>query len=149
MVTGLARFAVRRRRLVLVATLLFVALSIGFGTGVVKRLSGGGFNDPRSQSSRAERALATQFHTGMPNFTLLVKADANVDSPAVARAGEALTRRLSDQPGVGNVISYWTAGHPQTLRSTNGNEALILVRLLGSDDKTTHRGHDLAKAFGG
>ena len=149
MVARLARFAVRRRRLVLVATLLFVALSIVFGTGVVKHLSGGGFNDPSSQSIRAERALAEQFHTGMPNFTLLVKADRNVDTPAVQKAGVALTQQLTNRPGVGTVISYWTAGHPQTLRSTNGSQALILVRLLGSDDKTTQRGHDLARELGG
>jgi RND superfamily putative drug exporter len=149
MVQSLARFAVRRRRPVLLATLLFVALSIVFGTGVVKHLSGGGFNDPSSQSIRAERALAEQFHTGMPNFTLLVKADASVDTTAVEKAGLALTQQVTDRPGVGTVISYWTAGHPQTLRSTNGTEALILVRLLGSDDKTTQRGHDLAREFGG
>ena len=149
MVTSIAAFAVRRRRLVLSATLVFVALSIVFGTGVVKRLSGGGFDDPNAQASRAARALATQFHTGVPNFSFLVQADKSVDSPDVAIAGATLAQEVSAQPNVANVFSYWTTGHPATLRSTDGKQALVLVRLAGTDDQRTQRAHDLAQEFGG
>src|SRR5437763_4507804 len=149
MVTRIAAFAVRRRRLVLAATLVFVALSIVFGTGVVKKLSGGGFDDPNAQATRAAKALATQFHTGVPNFSFLVQADKSVDAADVTAAGTTLAERLSRQANVGNVFSYWTTGHPATLRSTDGKQALILVRLVGSDDKRTQRAHDLAKEFAG
>ena len=149
MVTRIAAFAVRRRRLVLGATLLFVALSIVFGTGVVKKLSGGGFDDPNAQASRAAKALATQFHTGVPNFTFLVQAGKSVDSPAVAAAGATLAQQVGAQSNVANVFSYWTTGHPATLRSSDGKQALILVRLIGSDDQRTQRAHDLTQQFGG
>jgi putative drug exporter of the RND superfamily len=149
MVTRVAAFAVRRRRLVLTATLVFVALSIVFGTGVVKRLSGGGFDDPNAQATRAAIALTKQFHTGVPNFSFLIQADTSVDAPDVAAAGTRLAEQLTAQANVANVFSYWTTGHPATLRSTDGKQALILVRLIGSDDKRTHRAHDLAKQFGG
>jgi len=145
MVASIAAFAVRRPRLVLVGTLLFVALSVVFGTGVVKKLSGGGFDDPNAASTKANIALARDFHTGMPNFTLLVRAKDSVDSPDAAAAGLALTQRVSQERGVGTVVSYWTAGHPPTLRSTDGKEALVLVRLLGSDDKTMQRARELTK----
>ena len=148
MVASIAAFAVRRRRLVLVGTLVFVALSVVVGSGVVKKLSGGGFDDPNAASTRANIALASEFRTGLPNFTVLVRAQDDVDAPDAAAEGFALTQQVRQGPGVGTVVSYWTAGHAATLRSTDGKEALILVRLLGSDDQTMQRAQDLTKLFG-
>src|SRR4051794_23659278 len=130
MVPRIAAFAVRRRRLVLSATLVFVVSSVVFGTGVVKKLSGGGFDDPNAEATRVANALATQFHTGVPNFGFLVQVDKSVDAPDVAGAGTSLAQELSTQENVVNVSSYWTTGLPATLRSTDGTQALILVRLL-------------------
>src|SRR3954452_14460869 len=149
MVIALARFAVRRRKAVLAAALLFVVVSVALGAGVVSRMSGAGFSDPRSASSRAARAVSADFHTVTANFLLLVKARPGVDAPDVTAAAKELTTRLSAEPGVGNVVSYWTAGKPSVLRSTDGSEAMILARLLGSDDAGTTRGHELDKAYSG
>ncbi|HMC72261.1 MAG TPA: MMPL family transporter, partial [Mycobacteriales bacterium] len=149
MVVAIARFAVRRRKAVLVAAVLFVLLSIALGAGVVSRMSGAGFSDPRSASIRAERSLSSQFHSGTPNFVLLVKTRGGVDAPDVAAAGKQLTAQLAAEPGVGNVVSYWTAGRAGVLRSTDGTEAMVVARLLGGDDNSTSRGHELDKAFAG
>src|SRR3954453_20760182 len=149
MVVAIARFAVRRRKAVLSAAALFVVLSIALGAGVVSRMSGAGFSDPASASSRAARALSSQFHTGTPNFVLLVKARGGVDAPDVNAAGQQLTAQLSAEPGVGNVVSYWTAGRASVLRSRDGSEAMIVARLLGGDDNNTSRGHELDKAYAG
>src|SRR3954452_4355031 len=94
-VTSLARFAVRRRRAVLAVTFLFVVASIVLGSGVVKRLSGAGFDDPAAASTRATGIIARDFHAGTPNFVLLVKAAGGVDAPAAATAAERLTARLA------------------------------------------------------
>ena len=151
MVSRLAAFAVRRRRAVLAVTLVFVALSMALGSGVVKRLSGGGFDDPNAPSVKAAIALHDQFHTGEPNLTLLVRANdgATVDTPAVDAAGAEIARAIADHPNVDSVISYWTNGRPPALRGKGGKDALILVRLVGSDDKRTKLGHDLAKTYDG
>src|SRR4051794_3642025 len=149
MVTAIARFAVRRRKAVLAAAALFVVLSIALGAGVVSRMSGAGFSDPASASIRAERALSSQFHSGTPNFVLLVKTSGGVDAPDVAAAGKQLTAQLAAEPGVGNVVSYWTGGRAAVLRSTDGTEAMVVARLLGGDDNSTSRGHDLDKAYYG
>src|SRR4051812_40575051 len=69
-VPSLAPFAVRRRRAVLAATFLFVVASIVLGSGVVKRLSGAGFDDPAAASTRAAGTIAREFHTGTPDFVL-------------------------------------------------------------------------------
>jgi len=148
-ITSLARFAVRRRRLVLVATLVFVALSIVLGTGVVKRLSGGGFNDPKAASTRAAQALTREFHSGVPNLVLLVKAPGGVDAPAAAASGVALTQRLAAQRNVVDVVGYWTSGKPAVLRSKDGTEVMILARIAGPEDQATTRGQDISKQFTG
>ena len=149
MVVAIARFAVRRRKAVLAAAALFVVLSIALGAGVVSRMSGAGFSDPASASIRAARALSGQFHNGTPNFVLLVKTRGGVDAPDVTDAGRQLTAQLAAEPGVGNVVSYWTAGRASVLRSTDGTEAMIVARLLGGDDNSTSRGHELDKAYAG
>jgi RND superfamily putative drug exporter len=148
-VARLALFAVRRRRFVLVTTFVFVIVAMVLGSGVVKRLSGGGFTDPKSASTKAAIALANDFHTGMPNFTLLVRATGGVDSAAASRQAIALTKRLSSQPGVGTVTSYWTSGRPTVLRSKDGTEALVLARILGVDDASEKRGHQLQQVLAG
>src|SRR4051794_19335314 len=149
MVIAIARFAVRRRKAVLAGAALFVVLSIALGAGVVSRMSGAGFSDPASASSRAGWALSSQFHTGTPNFVLLVKTRGGVDAPDVTAAGQQLTAQLSAEPGVANVVSYWTAGRASVLRSRDGSEAMIVARLLGGDDNSTSRGHELDKAYAG
>src|SRR5881398_579176 len=149
MVIAIARFAVRRRKAVLATAALFVLLSIALGAGVVSRMSGAGFSDPASASSRAGWALSSQFHTGTPNFVLLVKTRGGVDAPDVTAAGQQLTAQLSAEPGVANVVSYWTAGRASVLRSRDGSEAMIVARLLGGDDNSTSRGHELDKAYAG
>src|SRR5437763_850050 len=94
MVIAIARFAVRHRKAVLAAAALFVVLSIALGAGVVSRMSGAGFSDPASASIRAEQAVSSQFHSGTPNFVLLVKASGGVDAPDVAAAGTLLVLRV-------------------------------------------------------
>jgi putative drug exporter of the RND superfamily len=135
--TRLAEMIVRRRRLVLFVAFGTIVVAGIFGGGVAKRLSSGGFNDPGAQSTRANNILRDQFHTGDPNMVLLVTAHtgSTVDSPEVARAGEALTARLAGEPTVSQAGSYWSLGQSPPLRSKNGTQALVLARLRGNDDQ--------------
>jgi putative drug exporter of the RND superfamily len=144
-----ARTAVRHHRVVLALTLLFVVVAVVFGTGVVTRLSGGGFADPGAASTRAAHALDVDFHSGEPNFVLLVSAAHGVDAPDAASAGTALSARVSALPHVQTAVSYWTAGRAAALRSGDGKQALILVRLSGTDDQTTRLGRSLGHELSG
>lgn len=74
MLQRLGEFTVRRRRWVLVATLLAVIVAGALGGGVFDRLSGGGFSDPDAESSRGTKQLEELFETGDPNLVLLVTA---------------------------------------------------------------------------
>ena len=136
MFTALGRLAVRRRRSVLVVTVLFVVLAAVLGGGVFARLSTGGFEDPSSESSRAESYLDENFGAASPNVVLLVTAeDGSVDDAAVAAEGARLTEALAAVPGVDQALSYWSLGSPPPLRSTAGDSALVLGVIGGDPDE--------------
>jgi RND superfamily putative drug exporter len=149
MLARLAGLVVLRRRLVLVLAVLFLALAGGVGGGVAKELSGGGFDDPKAPSEEAARVLAAQFHAGAPNIVLLLTSTGNVDDPAVAKAGQALATRFAGEQDVTQVISYWSAGRPDTLRSRDGHRALVLARISGSDDNMVDRAEELTPVYSG
>jgi RND superfamily putative drug exporter len=145
--TRLAPVLVARRRLVLVLAFVFLALAGGLGGGVAKELSAGGFADPHQQSERAAAALDREFHTGASNFLLLVTAPGGVD--AATAPGAALTQKLAAEPGVTGVVSYWSAGHPDTLRSKDSTQGLVLARITGTEDDAVKKAKALSKVYDG
>ena len=111
-----------------------------YGGNVATRLSSGGFDNPSSDSSQAQRLLDDRFHTGSPNLVLLVDAG-RVDGrrAPVAAAGRALTARLAAEPGVADVASYWSLGDAAPLRSRDAHQALVVARITGTDKQVSER----------
>jgi putative drug exporter of the RND superfamily len=132
--TRLGRFVVRRRRLVLVLTALFVVVAAVVGTNVFERLGRRGFDDPGSESYRARQYLENELGAGDPDVVLLVDAgDRDVDDPAVAAAGTELTDAVAAEDSVESAVSYWTMGQAAALRNATGTGALVLVDLAGTE----------------
>ncbi len=147
MLERLARFLLRRRWAVLAATLVVVVAAGAFGGSAITRLKSGGFDDPGAESTRAAKVLRDEFGTGDPNLVLLVTAKGGqVDDPAVAAAGEALTRRLAAEPDLAQVVSYWATGAP-ALKSTDGSQALVLGRITGDEEGLDERAAALTGAY--
>ncbi len=148
MLTRIARLSTRRSWRVVVAAVLFVLVAGALGGGVAENLTSGGFEDPSTESARADEALADRFGTGIPNVILLVTArDGDVDSPAAAAAGVAVTDELAAEAGVTDVVSYWSEGNAPPLRSDDGERALVLARIEGDDDAVDARIEELGPAF--
>ena len=146
MLARIADLVIRRRRAVLVGAVVLFAVGGGVGGDVAQHLSAGGFDDPGSESFQADEVLLERFDAGMPNIVLLATAPgaAGGDQPAVdaadaEAAGLALTERLGDIPGVTNVVSYWSIGKQAPLRSEDGTHALVLGRILGTQDEVDER----------
>ena len=96
MPASLARLIVRRRRLVLVIAIVFMAVAGAFGGSVAKNLSNGGFDDPNAESSKSRTFIDANFGGGSPDLVLLVTAvDGDVNSAASTAAGSALTAELA------------------------------------------------------
>jgi RND superfamily putative drug exporter len=126
---------VRRRKSILVGSLMFVVLAGVLGGGVAERLSNGGFDDPNAEASVAADVLEAEFGANTPNLVLLVSVpNGSVEDPTIALAGTALTQELASEEGVTNVISYWTTEIP-ALKSEAGDRALI-VGVIGGDEDT-------------
>ena len=135
MFTRLGHLIVRRRRTVLVATLLGLVVAIVLGAGVFGELTNGGFDDPDSESTRAVEALDEEFDTGGADLVAIVTAtNGAVDAPEVVAAGLALTEEFAAIEGTDDVASYWSLGSPAPLRSTAGDRALILMRFPGAEE---------------
>lgn len=136
MLEKLGRFAVRRRRLVLLGTFVAVVVAAAFGGGAFDRLTAGGFNDPDAESSRGADKLQQLFDTGDPNLILLVTAkQGSVDDRAVAAEGIALTGELQGERSIDEAFSYWSLGSAPAFRSDDGSQALVLARVPGDEDE--------------
>jgi RND superfamily putative drug exporter len=147
MLVSLGRFVVRRRVAVLVAAFVGLVLAGALGAGVAEHLTLGGFEDASAESARAVRVLEEEF-TGQPNLVLLVEPESgDVDDPAVAARGLALTKELEAEEGIGAAVSYWTLGQAPPLKSRNGDSALVLGVIDGDDDRMTAVAKDLVPKY--
>ena len=136
MFTRLGHLIVRRRRLVLALSGLFVVLAAVLGGSVFSRLDAGGFADPDAESTRATELVVEEFRSGQPNLVLLVDAtDGDVDSPSTTAVGTEVLARLQADPAVVQAVSYWSFGNAPPLRSTDGDSALVLARIDGDDNE--------------
>jgi RND superfamily putative drug exporter len=136
MLTRFARLSTGRPRAVLIVAAVFFAVAGAIGGGVADHLTSGGFDDPSAESSKAADLLADEFDTGVPNVVLLVTAESgDIDDPAVATAGRALTEQLAAEPDVEDVVSYWSENNAPPLRSEGGNRALVIGRIDTGDDE--------------
>src|SRR4051812_6070390 len=135
----LADVLFRRRRRVLVLSLLGLVVAAVLGGPVTGLLSNGGFDDPKSESSRATAYLRDRMGTGNPDVVVLVTAQGgpgagSVDDAAVADAGRRYTDRLAAHPHPRDVTSYWSAGSVPPLRSADGRSALVVAQVRGPAD---------------
>ncbi|MFH9615002.1 MMPL family transporter [Streptomyces pratensis] len=132
-VGGWTRFVTARPRLTLLAALVITALAVFAGGGVADRMGSGGWEAPDAESTYATQALEREFPDSQPNLLLLVDSGgASVDDPSVAAEGARLAERLSAEPGIVGVGSYWRTKSP-ALRSTDGHEAIVAARIEGDE----------------
>ena len=135
LLTRLGFFIVRRRKLVLSFTAMFLIVASVFGTGAFGVLKTEGFDDPSSESVKAGELLEENFGGGEPNVVLVLRTEGqNVDNADLVLQGQALTDRLASVQGVDQVLSYWSSGNAPSLRGANGDTALILAQLDGDEE---------------
>ncbi|SDZ46650.1 putative drug exporter of the RND superfamily [Amycolatopsis xylanica] len=149
MLDKLAQLTIHRPRRLLIGALLVVVIAGAAAAGLMSRLTMGGWDVPGSESDHAASVLKDTFRHNDPNLVLLVTDQRGVDDPAVATAGEALTKRLAAERGVSDVASYWSAGKPAVMRGVNGDKALITGHIDGDFDVALKKVKELAPAYNG
>jgi RND superfamily putative drug exporter len=133
---------VHRRKAVLA---LFIVILIGAGASsslLFSRLNNGGFNDPHSQSAKADAYLTSTFHVKDPALALVVSSQNSVSDPMTLADANALEKSISIELGVTKTLSYWSAGAAPALKSKDGKSGYLFIYTADSDPSNSK---DVAK----
>ncbi|MDB4991613.1 MAG: drug exporter of the superfamily-like protein [Myxococcaceae bacterium] len=127
-----AAFAYRRRTGLLV---LFVALFVAaglYGRGTAADLVGGGFEDPSSESARADQKLDERFGLGTPDVVVAYSHDTlKVSDRAFEQLLSPALAKLRAVHGVSRVGTPYGPA-PDALVSNDGHTVVTTVRLTGN-----------------
>jgi putative drug exporter of the RND superfamily len=139
MLQGLARLAIAAPRRIITVTVLLLLAAALFGIPVIGTLSGGGFQDPGSESSRATELLRDKFNQTDQQMLIAVTAPGGARSDQARRVANDIVDHLRRSPWVLKVSSPWTVsdGPPQGaagLVSKDGTSGLIVAGLKGGED---------------
>lgn len=75
----LARLTTHWPKTIVAVALMFIGLTLVYGSSVSKYLLDGGETSTTSQSAQAESLLDQKFPSGQPNYVMLVNAPQGVD----------------------------------------------------------------------
>jgi RND superfamily putative drug exporter len=118
----------------LAAALVLVTVGVTWGTGVFGSLTGGGFDDPGSESSRAQQRITAELGPqGADVLVLYCSATATADQSAFRDPVTTTLRQLRQRPEVASVTSWYETQAPALL-STNRHATYALVRLRAANE---------------
>ncbi len=130
----LGELLVRRKKIALASTLLFVILSGVIGGQVFARFDTGGYSNEKGDAVKVADFLAEDLGIKDPAVVLIANSPGvSVDDPIVAASASRLEAQLKAEPTASKVISYWSAGSPANLKSKNSESGYIFVYLNTSD----------------
>jgi RND superfamily putative drug exporter len=114
--------------------LLIIAGAAIFGTGLFGSLKSGGFNDPASESSRAETLLDTKLGGATADLVVLM-SNSSIKATDARFTDEAtqLLAKLKARPEVASVTSYYST-HSASFLSRDGHETFAVVQLKAKDE---------------
>ncbi|MER5333978.1 MMPL family transporter [Micromonospora sp. NPDC002717] len=125
---------VRLRWAVLAAALVVVVLGSTWGIGVFGQLTGGGYDDPASESSRAAERITAELGPQGADLVVLWTSDgATVDQPAFRDPVTATVTGLRGRPEVTSVVTWYDTQAPALL-STDRRATYALVQLRAADE---------------
>jgi len=136
MLARLGGMLYRTRWIVVFAALLIVAGAAIFGSGLFGSLKSGGFNDPASESSKAQDLLDTQLGGSTADIIILMSnSSMKATDPTFTDAATQLLATIKARPEVASVSSYYSTRSTSFL-SRDGHETFAVVQLAAKDEST-------------
>ncbi len=130
------RFVYRSRRWVVAITALFVVFAGVWGTQVFGSLTGGGFEDPGSDSYRAAKVAADTLGRDDADVIVLYRSDSlTVDDPAFQRAVTSTVDALP-RDAVERTVTFWNSKAP-VLVSEDRHATYVVLGLHGDENQRT------------
>jgi uncharacterized membrane protein YdfJ with MMPL/SSD domain len=124
---------VRLRWWVIAGAVALVIIGAGWGAGVFGALTGGGFDDPNSPSSRANARIEQEIGPqGADVLALYTDPAATVDDAGLRGPVTAALDRLRGRPEVIQVVTYYTTNSAE-LVSTDRHATYAAIRLRDGD----------------
>lgn len=140
----LGQFVVSRRKSIVAVYLLALVIAGAVGSGVFANLKSQGYDNLSSDSARVDTILKSDFNDQDASALLIIDSPLNVDEPTARSNAEKIIAKVSVEPNVERVTSYWNSGQSSSLRSTDGKAGLVLVYFtkgLNPDDIDTTAAH--------
>ncbi|OBB78905.1 hypothetical protein A5760_01750 [Mycobacterium colombiense] len=134
------------RRIIAIAVLVFLGAAI-FGLPVVNGVSGGGFQDPTSESSRATDTLRDKFNQTDQQMLIVVTAPTGARGNQARLVGTEIADQLKRSPWVLNVSSPWTSppAAAAQLISKDDKSGMIVAGLKGGENDAQRYASALTK----
>ncbi len=150
MLNRIADLVIAAPKAVVGLCLVLVILAGAYGRDTASQLSPAGYEVGGSESTEALEVLAEQFDTGPANLVLLATTGGSggVDASDAVAEGERLAAELAAMPDIEDITSYWATGAPQ-LRSIDGDQALIVARIVASEEEVYDRAEQVRDDMAG
>ncbi|GAB3160617.1 MMPL family transporter [Micromonospora sonneratiae] len=131
------RAVVRLRWVVLAAAVLLALVGVTWGTGVFGSLTGGGFEDPASESSRVQKRITEALGSHGADLLVLYSSDATtVDQPAFRDPVTATLDRVRQRPEVASLTTWYDTQEPSLVaKDRHATYAMIVLRTDDEDRK--------------
>lgn len=124
---------IRHRWFYIIIGIALLLIGLTYGTGVFSRLKGGGFNDPKADSTIEASRAAADFPSASPSLIVLLNDPGNfVESPVYAAEAQPVLAKIAATKGVRDVTSFYNSGETD-LVSRDHHQTYALVTLDGSD----------------
>ncbi|MFF9803317.1 MMPL family transporter, partial [Streptomyces rochei] len=134
MFDSFGRLLHRRRKPLLVLTLLFAVLSGAYGAGVFGSLTPLGFQDPGSDSRQAEKIAEKAFPQRTPDAVIVYRdEDRTVDDPSFQQAVVQQVESLPKAEVTGH-LHFWQTKMPAQV-SQDRQATYVALNLHGSSEK--------------
>lgn len=128
-----ARVVIQRPWALLVASAAFVIAAAVWGVGVMDRLDGGGWEDPKSESARASAFLRQNLGRADADVVALyTHPNLTVDDPEYERQISDIAKQLPSEH-VAAADSFYSTRSPSFV-STDRRQTFIVMQLRGEDD---------------
>jgi RND superfamily putative drug exporter len=126
--------------------IISVLVSGVIGSLVFSRLDSGGYSNPASESYKVYEYLKNDLKIEDPAIVVVVDAEVvEVTDPAVVQKAATLEAKIAQEPGVERTLSYWSSGGLDSLKSSDGKAAYILI--YGDGDAFSPESQKLGKFF--
>ena len=134
----------RRRRVVLALAGIALVVAGVWGTSVFGSLTGGGFEDPGSESTRAATVVDEEFGHRSADVVVVYQApegsSLTVADPAFAQEVRSTLAGLAPEY-VSAVSSYWSSGRSPTFVTEDGRTTYAAITVRGADDEAREQAY--------